>query len=82
MCHHSEVSEFSLWFSGLFLLVLFSQLCLMLWLVLHPLPAFFLQLYDISDMVFKVVLVGVAAINFIICFLVEVSDINHQLPSS
>uniref|UniRef100_A0A3P8NGV9 Cation-transporting P-type ATPase N-terminal domain-containing protein n=1 Tax=Astatotilapia calliptera TaxID=8154 RepID=A0A3P8NGV9_ASTCA len=56
----------------LFLLVLFSQLCLMLWLVLHPLPAFFLQLYDISDMVFKVVLVGVAAINFLICFLVEI----------
>lgn len=79
MCRLSGVREFSLWLSGLFLLVLFCQLCVMLWLVFHSLPAFFLQLYNISDMVFKVVLVSVAVINFLICFLVEVSDIN---PSS
>lgn len=79
MCRLSGVREFSLWLSGLFLFVLFCQLCVMIWLVFHPLPAFFLQLYNISDMVFKVVLVGVAAINFLICFLVEVSDINPSL---
>ncbi|XP_063735179.1 cation-transporting ATPase 13A2 isoform X2 [Eleginops maclovinus] len=53
------------------LLVLFT---LMTWLVLYP-GAFvcgILQLYDFLDMNFKMLLVAVAALNFLICFFVEV----------
>lgn len=59
-------------FFGL-LLVLFG---LMTWLVLYPGPVAgrLLQLYDFFDMNFKMLLVAVAALNFLICFVVEVSD--------
>lgn len=54
------------------LLLLFS---VMTWLVLYPGPLVgqLFQLYDISDMNYKMLLVALAALNFLICFLVEVS---------
>lgn len=57
----------------LFLFVLFIQFGVMTWLVLYPGPVFgqLLELYNITDMNFKMLLVGVAALNFLICFVVE-----------
>uniref|UniRef100_A0AAQ5YUG8 Cation-transporting P-type ATPase N-terminal domain-containing protein n=1 Tax=Amphiprion ocellaris TaxID=80972 RepID=A0AAQ5YUG8_AMPOC len=57
-----------------FLFVLFIHFALMTWLVLYPGPFFsrILQLYNITDTDFKMLLVGVAALNFLICFVVEV----------
>ncbi|XP_029291341.1 polyamine-transporting ATPase 13A2 isoform X2 [Cottoperca gobio] len=53
------------------LLVLFA---VMTWLVLYPGPFVcrILKLYDFFDMDFKLLLVAVAALNFLICFVVEV----------
>ncbi|KAI3357136.1 hypothetical protein L3Q82_015599, partial [Scortum barcoo] len=52
-----------------FLVVLFG---LMTWLVVYPGPVCqIFKLYDISDMNFKMLLVAVAALNFLTCFLVE-----------
>lgn len=48
----------------------------MTWLVLYP-GAYVcgkLKLYDFVDMDFKMLLVAVAALNLLICFVVEVSD--------
>lgn len=48
----------------------------MTWLVLYPGPLIgkILNLYDFCDMEFKMLLVAVAALNFVVCFVVEVSD--------
>lgn len=53
------------------LLVLFA---LMSWLVLAPVPFLrkLLKLYDIPDMNFKILLVALASLNFVFCFLLEV----------
>ncbi|XP_008292149.1 polyamine-transporting ATPase 13A2 [Stegastes partitus] len=57
-----------------FLGLLFVHFALMTWLVLYPGPFFSrqLQLYNITDMDFKMLLVAVAALNFLVCFVVEV----------
>ncbi|CAN9515694.1 unnamed protein product [Ophioblennius macclurei] len=54
--------------------VLIAQFALMTWLVLYPGPAFgpLLDLYDITDMNFKMLLIALAALNLLICFVVEV----------
>lgn len=60
----------------MFLCLLFVLFGLMTWLVLYPGPVIggVLQLYNFSDMDFKLLLIAVAALNFLICFVVEVSD--------
>ncbi|XP_074500677.1 polyamine-transporting ATPase 13A2 isoform X1 [Sebastes fasciatus] len=67
---HKKPLYYNVIFFGL-LLVLFG---LMTWLVLYPGPVAgrLLQLYDFFDMNFKMLLVAVAALNFLICFVVEV----------
>ncbi|KAM9786025.1 polyamine-transporting ATPase 13A2 [Neosynchiropus ocellatus] len=55
----------------LFLIILFG---LMTWLALYP-GSFFqwvLELYDITDFDFKLLLVALAALNFLVCFVLEV----------
>lgn len=48
----------------------------MTWLVLYPGPFMrdLMKLYDIPDMDFKMLLVALAAVNFLMCFFVEVSE--------
>lgn len=55
------------------LLVLFT---VMTWLVLYPgsYMCQLFQLYNFSDMGYKMLLVALAAVNFMVCFFVEVSD--------
>lgn len=50
-------------------------LTVMIWLVIYPGAAVaeFLQLYNFSDMEFRVLLLALAALNFFICFIFEVS---------
>ncbi|XP_069550131.1 polyamine-transporting ATPase 13A2 isoform X2 [Brachyistius frenatus] len=62
-----------LYHNVVFLFLLFIHFALMTWLVLYPGPFFsrILELYDIADMNFKMLLVAVAALNFLICFVVE-----------
>uniref|UniRef100_A0A669FA00 ATPase cation transporting 13A2 n=1 Tax=Oreochromis niloticus TaxID=8128 RepID=A0A669FA00_ORENI len=73
-----------LYHNMVFLILLFIQFGVMTWLVLYPGPAisWLLQLYNISDMNFKLLLVSLAALNFLICFVVEVSDLYgaSQIP--
>lgn len=75
---------FSLLFPVVFLILLFIQFGVTTWLVLYPGAVFswLLQLYNISDMNFKLLLVSLAALNFLICFVVEVSDLYgaSQIP--
>nr|XP_033484312.1 cation-transporting ATPase 13A2 isoform X1 [Epinephelus lanceolatus] len=63
-----------LYYNVMFLCLLFVLFGLMTWLVLYPGPVIgrVLQLYNFSDMDFKLLLVAVAALNFLICFVVEV----------
>ncbi|XP_040008147.1 cation-transporting ATPase 13A2 isoform X2 [Xiphias gladius] len=63
-----------LYYNVIFLCLLFILFSLMTWLVLYPGPDVcrILQLYHISDMKYKMLLVAVAALNFLICFVVEV----------
>lgn len=65
-----------------FLCILLVLFALMSWLVLSPLPFILklLQLYDITDMTFKLLLVALAALNFLICFVLEVLDTGPALP--
>uniref|UniRef100_A0A673B9N7 ATPase cation transporting 13A2 n=1 Tax=Sphaeramia orbicularis TaxID=375764 RepID=A0A673B9N7_9TELE len=60
--------------NGLFLLLLLLLFSVMAWLVLDPLPAVssVLQLFTVSDMNFRLLLVAVAALNFMISFMAEV----------
>lgn len=63
-----------LYHNMVFLILLFIQFGVTTWLVLYPGAVFswLLQLYNISDMNFKLLLVSLAALNFLICFVVEV----------
>lgn len=47
----------------------------MTWLVIYPgaVVAGVLQLYDFGDMEFRVLLLALAALNFFVCFIFEVS---------
>lgn len=59
-----------------FVCVLVIHFAVMLWLVLYPGPLFSnaFKLYRIPDINYKMLLVALAALNFLICFFVEVSD--------
>ncbi|KAM4703534.1 LOW QUALITY PROTEIN: polyamine-transporting ATPase 13A2 [Rhinophrynus dorsalis] len=59
----------------LFLLLLVFLLALGLWITIYPLGFMIslLQLKFISDLDFKFVLVGVAAVNFVIAYIVEIA---------
>ncbi|XP_059188921.1 cation-transporting ATPase 13A2 isoform X2 [Centropristis striata] len=63
-----------LYYNVIFLCLLLVLFAVMTWLVLYPGPviARLLQLYNFADMDFKLLLVAVAALNFLICFIVEV----------
>lgn len=59
---------------------------LMSWLVLsrHTVIHRVLELYDITDMVYKLVLLAVAILNFFICYIFEVNTntcINDNMAS-
>lgn len=60
----------------IFLCLLLTLFAVMTWLVIYPGPfvAKTLQLYNFSDMEFKLLLVALAALNLVICFVMEVSD--------
>lgn len=62
-----------LYYNGWFLVLLLVFSGLMAWLVMYPL--FFMQkllkLYSLDDMSFKFVLVGLSALNFFTCLLME-----------
>lgn len=62
-------------FAVLFLCLLLILFALMTYLVLYPAPIIskYLQLCDISDMNYKLLLVALAALNLLICFVAEVS---------
>ncbi|XP_037540459.1 polyamine-transporting ATPase 13A2-like [Nematolebias whitei] len=57
----------------MFLCFLVLQLVVMTWLVLDPCPFFsqILQLYDFTNMIFGLLLIVVAADNFLVCCLLE-----------
>ncbi|XP_037333855.2 cation-transporting ATPase 13A2 isoform X2 [Pungitius pungitius] len=63
-----------LFYNWIFLCLLLVLFGLTTWLVLYPGPFFghILKLHDFFDMDFKMLLVALAALNFLICFLVEV----------
>ncbi|XP_029975552.1 polyamine-transporting ATPase 13A2 isoform X2 [Salarias fasciatus] len=63
-----------LYHNWIFFGVLIVQLALMTWLVLYPghVVGLFFQLYNFTDMNFKMLLVALAALNLLICFVVEV----------
>lgn len=58
----------------LFLVVLVLLFGLMIWLTLYPLgfPKTLLKLQDIDDLNFKLLLLGIAALNFFAAFVLEV----------
>ncbi|CAG6021127.1 unnamed protein product [Menidia menidia] len=62
-----------LYHNVVFLCVLFIHFGIMIWLALYPGPFFsrFLQIYNIPDMNFKMLLVALAALNLLVCFVVE-----------
>ncbi|XP_038579201.1 cation-transporting ATPase 13A2 isoform X1 [Micropterus salmoides] len=63
-----------LYHNVIFLCLLFVLFALMTWLVVYPgtFACQILKLYDISDMNFKLLLVALAALNLLTCFVVEV----------
>ncbi|KAM9351292.1 polyamine-transporting ATPase 13A2 isoform 2-T2 [Symphorus nematophorus] len=63
-----------LYFNVVFLCLLIALFALMTWLAVYPgvFICKYLQLYNFSDMNFKMLLVAVAALNFLVCFIVEV----------
>ncbi|OXB64406.1 hypothetical protein ASZ78_009989 [Callipepla squamata] len=60
----------------LFLVVLMLLFSLMIWLTLYPLgfPKTLLKLQDIDDLNFKLLLLGIASLNFFAAFVLEVSN--------
>uniref|UniRef100_A0A8C7NPJ1 ATPase cation transporting 13A2 n=1 Tax=Oncorhynchus mykiss TaxID=8022 RepID=A0A8C7NPJ1_ONCMY len=62
-----------LYYNVVFVCVLLVLFALMSWLVLAPVPFLrkLLKLYYIPDMNFKILLVALAALNFVFCFLLE-----------
>uniref|UniRef100_A0A8C7I5Y0 ATPase cation transporting 13A2 n=1 Tax=Oncorhynchus kisutch TaxID=8019 RepID=A0A8C7I5Y0_ONCKI len=74
-----------LYYNVVFVCVLLVLFALMSWLVLAPVPFLrkLLKLYYIPDMNFKILLVALAALNFVFCFLLEVMYAEPTLgPSS
>ncbi|XP_068589337.1 polyamine-transporting ATPase 13A2 isoform X1 [Cebidichthys violaceus] len=63
-----------LFYNWIFLCLLLVLFAVTTWLELYPGPVVgqILKLHDFIDMDFKMVLVAVAALNFLICFVVEV----------
>ncbi|XP_030624742.1 cation-transporting ATPase 13A2-like [Chanos chanos] len=63
-----------LYYNGLFLGMLLILFAVMVWLVVFPGTTIhrILQLCNVTDMNYKLLLVALAALNFFICFLVEV----------
>lgn len=63
-------------FPVIFLSLVLVLTAVMTWLVVYPGPFVgkIFKLYDFADMEFKLLLVALAALNFIVCFVVEVSD--------
>lgn len=63
-----------LYYNVLFLVALLLFFALMSWLVLfrHTIIHRVLDLYDITDMRYKLLLVAVAALNLFICYLIEI----------
>uniref|UniRef100_A0A673KUZ1 Probable cation-transporting ATPase 13A2 n=1 Tax=Sinocyclocheilus rhinocerous TaxID=307959 RepID=A0A673KUZ1_9TELE len=63
-----------MYYNFLFVGALLVVFALMSWLVLfrHTIIHQLLQLYDINDMNYKLLLVAVAALNFFICYMLEV----------
>ncbi|NXA16522.1 AT132 ATPase, partial [Sapayoa aenigma] len=68
--------------SVLFLLVLILLFGLMIWLTLYPLgfPKSLLKLQSIEDLNFKLLLLGIAALNFFAAFVLETA-LDHGLLS-
>ncbi|NWZ51892.1 AT132 ATPase, partial [Haliaeetus albicilla] len=66
----------------LFLVVLILLFGLMIWLTLYPLgfPKTLLKLQDIDDLNFKLLLLGIAALNFFAAFVLETA-LDHGLLS-
>uniref|UniRef100_A0A8B9MYW8 Polyamine-transporting ATPase 13A2 n=1 Tax=Accipiter nisus TaxID=211598 RepID=A0A8B9MYW8_9AVES len=66
----------------LFLVVLVLLFGLMIWLTLYPLgfPKTLLKLQDIDDLNFKLLLLGIAALNFFAAFVLETA-LDHGLLS-
>ncbi|NXF13613.1 AT132 ATPase, partial [Smithornis capensis] len=66
----------------LFLLVLILLFGLMIWLTLYPLgfPKTLLKLHGIEDLNFKLLLLGIAALNFFAAFVLETA-LDHGLLS-
>ncbi|XP_067167335.1 polyamine-transporting ATPase 13A2 isoform X3 [Apteryx mantelli] len=64
----------------LFLLVLIGLFGLMVWLTLYPLgfPKTLLQLQGINDLNFKLLLLGIAMLNFFVAFMLETA-LDHGL---
>ncbi|XP_061592623.1 cation-transporting ATPase 13A2 isoform X2 [Cololabis saira] len=62
-----------LYHNGIFLCMLLVHFSVMIWLVLDSGPFFgrLLQLFNITDMNFKMLLVALAALNLLVCFVVE-----------
>ncbi|KAM3872209.1 polyamine-transporting ATPase 13A2 [Diretmus argenteus] len=63
-----------LYHNVVFLCILLVLFGVMSWLVLYPGPFFstHLKLYNISDMNFKMLLIALAMLNLLVCFLLEV----------
>ncbi|XP_068185637.1 polyamine-transporting ATPase 13A2 isoform X2 [Antennarius striatus] len=63
-----------LYHNVLYLCLLLVLTAIMIWLVVYPgyFTAEFFSLYNITNIEFKVLLLGLAALNFIICFFAEV----------
>nr|XP_019945068.1 PREDICTED: probable cation-transporting ATPase 13A2 isoform X1 [Paralichthys olivaceus] len=63
-----------LYYNVIFLCLLIILFSVMTWLVLYPgsVVCLILSLYNISDMDYKMLLVALAALNFLVCFIVEV----------
>lgn len=67
----------------IFLCIVLILLAVMSWLVLSP-GAFvcgIFKLFDFQYMDFKLLLLALAALNFFVCFIVEVSDGASQAPN-
>lgn len=75
-CSQKLLLLFFFVFLVIFLSLVFILTALMTWLVLYPGPVVgkALKLYDFSDMEFKLLLVALAALNLILCFVAEVSN--------
>lgn len=70
-----------LYYNVVFLCILLFMFGLMSWLVVFPVLFIreILQLYDFSDLNFKLLLVALAALNFLTCFLLEALIDNGML---